>query len=427
MFEYVLSKINLKEGRHLALTKHSGVRRIFSTPDYLKIGKDQTSINVRPILFFLIHQTHLKYFLSIVDILEENKIGYSIVTLNNHFEQQLRPYKKKLIYFSSYYKRSDIWKACFLEFIQYAKYCFLSEKEKAAACLKLYKDYYLMVTALKNITKDHEVKIICMYKGDGFHAQNMGIFIKNSKISTKVIVMQHGLVRSTPQFKDLPIDEFWVFGRFSCLALSSLKVDYELKVVGDPTTDPLFKKRPYLPRKVDKKVRFLFAPNHGNSHTPKSQVVASLSWVLNYAEENPEMYITIKPHPGDINNIVLKNLGNSLKNRNLEILQKNDKLSLDKYDIIILNNSAVGIEAALNRKPVIVLAENEGQIMVKEYLSYGFAEAAFKFHELVEKIDIIRERYTSYQEKTVAFTNDMFENQGEAKITIFKELSKYTK
>ena len=96
MFDFLLNKIELRE------IKYSGLLRILKTPDYLKLGKKQYSIDVSPLLFILIHPSHLKYFLSIVDALEEYEINYSIISLRNDFEDELRPYSNRLIYFSNY-------------------------------------------------------------------------------------------------------------------------------------------------------------------------------------------------------------------------------------------------------------------------------------------------------------------------------------
>ena len=419
MFDLLLNKIELRE------IKYSGLLRIFKTPDYLKLGKEQYSIDVSPLLFILIHHSHLKYFLSIVDVLEKNKINYSIISLRNDFEDQLSPYSNRLIYFSNYYKKIDIHISSFFQFLIYTKYIIFRDKNKAFASLKLYKDFYLMQIALNNIFNQNNIKLILMYKGDGFHAQNIGHFLINKKHRIKFIVMQHGLIASIPQFKDLAINEFWIFSKFFKEKLSRLNVKYNLKVVGDPTTDKFFNMKQNLSKNINKEFKVLFAPNHGNSHTPKSQVINTLSWVVRYSIENEKSSITIKPHPGDVNNIILRNINNTSQINNLSLLSKNDKLLLCNYDIIIINNSTVGMEAALNNKPVIVLAENKDQVLVKQYLDYGFAQVAYNYNDFVNKINYVKTNYSLFQEKTKIFINDMYEHQGESKHAILKELLKY--
>jgi len=419
MFDFILNNIELGK------VKYSGLKRIFKTPYYLKLGKEQYSIDVSPLLFILIHHSHLKYFLSIVDILEEYEINYSIISLRDDFEDQLSPYSNRLIYFSNYYKKIDVHISSFFQFITYTKYIIFRNKNKAFASLKLYKDYYLMQIALNNIFNQNKIKMILMYKGDGFHAQNIGHFLINKKLPVKFIVMQHGLIASIPQFKDLPINEFWVFSKFFQEMLSRLNVKYSLKVVGDPSTDKFFNMKKNLSKKIKKDFKVLFVPNHGNSHTPKSQVINTLSWVVRYAIENVKSSITIKPHPGDVNNIILSNINNYSQINNLKLLSKDDKLLIHNYDIIIVNNSAVGMEAALNNKPVIVLAENKEQVLVKQYLDYGFAQVAYNYNDFVNKINYSITNYSFFQEKTKIFINDMYENQGESKHVILKELLKY--
>ncbi len=92
---------------------------------------------------------------------------------------------------------------------------------------------------------------------------------------------------------------------------------------------------------------------------------------------------------------------------------------------MIINNSTIGMEAAMNNIPVLVLAENKNQVMVKQYLDYGFAEVAYNYEELIKKIDFIKTNYALFQEKAKLFIDEMYEYKGESKNKILKELSKY--
>lgn len=419
MFDFLLNTIELKE------IKYSGLKRIFKTPDYLKLYKDQYSIDVKPLLFILIHHSHLKYFLSIVRDLENQNIGYSVISLRNNFENDLKPYSKKLIHIGSFYKKSDIYKSIILQFFFFLKYFLLKDVHKSYATLKLFKDYYLVRTAFKKILKQSDINLIIMYKGDGIYAQTIGRYIKSKNYLVKIIAIQHGLIQTIPQFKNLAIDEFWVWSSFFKNRLSKLGVKYKIKVFGDSTTDSFFNSTLFV-KKLNNEIRVLFMPNHGNSHTPKSQVIHSLSLLTKYANNNNKVSLTIKPHPGDVNNLVKNIIKNYSHTKNIILKNKTQKININNYDLIIINNSAIGMEAAMNNIPLLILAENRSQIMVEQYLDYGFAEVAFNYDELVDKVKFIRSNYKLFQEKTKAFVRDMYEFRGESTKLILEELSKYS-
>ena len=98
MFDLILNCTDLSK------VKYSGVKRIFSTPSYLKIEKKKGFLDVNPILFILIYNSHLKYFLSIAESLEKKKLNYSVISLKRNFEDDLKPYSKRIISLNSFYK-----------------------------------------------------------------------------------------------------------------------------------------------------------------------------------------------------------------------------------------------------------------------------------------------------------------------------------
>ena len=85
-----------------------------------------------------------------------------------------------------------------------------------------------------------------MFKGDGLYAQAIGQLIHENNYKIKIIVMQHGLIASIPQYKNLRIDEFWVWSKFFKNRLLNLGVNYSIKVLGDPTTDNFFNRKELL-------------------------------------------------------------------------------------------------------------------------------------------------------------------------------------
>ena len=419
MFDLILNCTDLSK------VKYSGVKRIFSTPSYLKIEKKKGFLDVNPILFILIYNSHLKYFLSIAESLEKKKLNYSVISLKRNFEDDLKPYSKRIISLNSFYKKHHIYISVILQFFTFIKYRFSGAYYKAFATLKFYKEFYLIQIALKNIISQNQINSICIYKGDGFYAQTIGLYINKRQPSIKIIVMQHGLIASIPQFKKLPIDEFWVWSSFFKNRLNQLGVNYNIKVMGDPTTDSLIKHTKHQTYQTKNELKLLFLPNHGNSHTPKSQVINTLKWIVKYTQENVESSLTIKPHPGDANNIILNNVNTIGQKSNIILLPKNKKVLIEDYDIIVIHNSAIGMEAAFNKKPIIILAENEEQLMVKQYIDYGIAEVAYNYNELVNKINYVKTNYALFQEKAKLFIDEMYEYKGESKNKILKELSKY--
>ena len=58
-------------------------------------------------------------------------------------------------------------------------------------------------------------------------------------------------------------------------------------------------------------------------------------------------------------------------------------------------------------------------------MEYGIADVAYNYNEFVNKINFVKTNYSLFQEKTKLFIDDMYENQGESKHAILKELLKY--
>jgi len=419
MFNSLLNSLDLSK------IKYPGLRTLYTNKKYLRYNNVKKLKDVDPILFIIIYDSHLKYFLSIVNYLEKQKINYSLVSLRSDFKEQLLPYSKRLINIGDFFGKIDIIISFIIQTITFFKYLFFNNTIKSFATLKYYKDYYLIRLSLKHIIRRNKINLIMMFKGDGLYAQAIGQLIHENNYKIKIIVMQHGLIASIPQYKNLRIDEFWVWSKFFKNRLLNLGVNYSIKVLGDPTTDNFFNRKELLKIKKTEKIKILFAPNHGNSHTSKSQVVNTLNWIIRYAKNNFNIALTIKPHPGDNYNIIKKNIKNSDSIKNLTIISKNDDIIINDYDIMIINNSTIGMEAAMNNIPVLVLAENKNQVMVKQYLDYGFAEVAYNYEELIKKIDFIKTNYALFQEKAKLFIDEMYEYKGESKNKILKELSKY--
>ena len=419
MFNNILNKIDLTGVRY------TGVKRVFSAQNYIVNRGQKKSISVNQLIFIIMYPSHLKYFLSIVNDLEDMKMDYTVILLNCDFDVELKDYSDRIIKIKEYYRIHNIFMSSLLQFYHFAKYLIKNERIKAYATLKYYKDYYLIITFLKRLLSSNQINTICMYKGDGLYAQTIGSYVKDNYNSIKIIVMQHGLLASIPQYKNLRIDQFWVWSNFFRERLNRVGIDYLVKAMGDPTTDGWYneinnKANEYTLNKQD--IKLILCPNHGNSHTPLSQVLHSLKLVKQYNEEHSFCSLTIKPHPGDINEIVKNNIGSQL-NSGIKILSKELSVSFLGYDIVIINNSSVGMDAAFFGKPVIIIAENKEQIMVEQYVKYGFAEIVFDYVQLVSTVNRIIDNYEEYQINAEKFIDDMYEYQGRSAKKIIKELN----
>ena len=212
MFKSVLNLLSLSKDLNFLNIKYSGLGMLFKTPDFS--FKSQNESKPKKLLFIIIFESHLKHFLSIVDELEKNNIPYSIIPLNKFLTNGLKKFEERIISLDSYIKIYEIPLSIILHVFNYLTFLFSSNVLMKNSTLKLYKRYYFIRSAFNRIIKSSDIKKIILFKGDGLEAFTITLAVKKIKPNIQLISIQHGLIRTSDQFKFLRIDEFWVWSDF---------------------------------------------------------------------------------------------------------------------------------------------------------------------------------------------------------------------
>lgn len=411
LIENILFDLSLPQG-----IKNSGFTRMFieffSIPSKYRPNK-KFNKDVHNILFIIIFPSHLKKALPIIKKLNSNKINFSILLFDNEFKNELTDFEDRLLFLNNLYSYHDYFSACLSQLRIFFLFRIKKDKFFTYKILKFYKLSFLIIKGFDFLLVNNQIKKIILFKGDGVQAKTISKYIKQNNTQIKLIVIQHGIIGQSKIYSNLLVDEFWVWSDFWKKRLIKSNVGCCVKIVGDPEKDQLFKIN-HVSKKLNlNKLKVLFTPNSGNSFTSIDQVLHSCKIINSFANENDGITIIVKPHPGDINEIV-KNffITNKTKitllNKNIDII----KNSFYDADLVVINNSGILNEAAIFGIPGIIISENLDQLWVKQYFDFGIAEIALNYNQFVNKLNSITTNYELYTKNCKKMTKIMYQNQG---------------
>lgn len=422
IIEDILLEVSLPHG-----IKNSGFTRmlteIFSIPTKYKPNKKLTK-DVHNLLFVIIFPSHIKKALPIIKKLKSNKINFSILLFDYEFKDELVEFEDRLIFFNNLFSYGDYFLSCLYQINNFFKFRLRNDLLFSYKILKFYKISFLLIKGLESFLIKNKIKKIIFFKGDGVQVKTISKYLKQSNPEIKLIVIQHGIIAQNNIHSNLSVDEFWVWSTFWKKRLLRSNIGCSVEVVGDPEKDQLFKNKQFLNKPNLNKFKILFAPNSGNSFTSVNQVLHSCKIINDFANENDGIDVIVKPHPGDFNGIVknffLANCAKvSILNNNIDMVKNN----FCEADLLVINNSGILTESAIIEIPGIIIAENNDQLWVKQYLDFGIAELALNYNQFVEKINAIKSNYKLYRKNCVKMTNIMYQNQGITNDLIFQKLT----
>ena len=397
------------------LSIRSLFRELIFIPSNLK-PKRSIINNKRKIVFVLIFKSHLKQALPILKKLKKNNVKFSIVTVRDKFETQLSEFKNDVCNINNFYGLFDYFLGCFFQIYNYSYSVIKQDKLRAYYIMKLFKISYLIERAFIKLIEKNDIKKIILFKGDGVEALTVTSLVKAKYKTIKLISIQHGVIGVSKIHEDLYLDEFWVWSDFFKTRLLQSKVGCNIKIVGDPTKDILFKSIwPIKNKKNDNINKILFLPNSGNSFTQKSHVLHSCKIISDFSKKNNNFKVMVKPHPGDINNLVenffLKNQSKAnIINRHDDVIKNN----FYDADLIVINNSGIGNESAIFGIPIIIIAENVDQLWVNQYQENKIAEISLNYKEFKKSIEKILSKYSIYSKNCIQFAETMYAFRGES-------------
>lgn len=242
-------------------------------------------------------------------------------------------------------------------------------------------------------------------------------------IGSKSINIAHAISVKTPLFINSPYDYHLVYGEKSKQNIEEGKglIDGKIIPIGALKMDKLF---------------LIRQNNHNNKFFTKNILIVG-SWKGHFLDEVVEYEFTLlsefvrnnkdfiflyKKHPleiGERDHFSKKFCGIS----NCFVLPPDSDLveALQSGDIVILGWSAVGLEAAILGKPVIVF----NPCKIPDWLSYtesGYGLEVFSIEELNEAINKVYDNYNYYKEKAKKFADIHLSNQGNATDKTYKFL-----
>jgi hypothetical protein len=221
----------------------------------------------------------------------------------------------------------------------------------------------------------------------------------------------HSISAKTPLFQNSPYDYHFVYGEKSKQNIIENNgiIDGEIIPVGALKMDKLF--RTHAVQDITKKILIV---GSWKGHFLDEIVDYMYTIVSEGVEFMKDLTFVYKPHPlevGKRNAYVEKfrPFGNCVI-----IPPDSDLLEvLDSVDMAILGWSAVGLEAAIRRKPVVVM----NPCSIPDWLSYresGFGMEAQTTEDLQKAVATVYENYRYYTEKAREFVGTHLSNPGRA-------------
>ena len=414
--------------KYLLLRNFKEVLCIFS----LKKIKSKI-IKPSKLIFFIEHESHYNQYSGLKRELERQSVNYNTVFLNKTIYLKYKKLTHNPYYIGDFYTRINSLRSSITALYINGKLVFDSNLKnigfeytaKIKIELLIYNSKHLIENykihhALKSfITK--ETKRAVFFKAEGYKTKNIVYSCSENQIDT--IAIQHGLIGKGIKYNELNINTYFVWSEIFVNILKDCNANCDKVPLGCPDYDKY--KETELRKQIVNRGRtkkLIFLPNSGKSQTPESEIIFSLKTCLKFISKNSDFQLIIKPHP-DGDNLLIKNIVEKFDINNVIILKKGDNLEYNNYDIVATMNSTIGIEAAIFRKPLIVILSSVEMLMVDEYLKYQIAEFVSSDQEMFAAVEKIQANYNNYQKKCEEFISDYLTNFGTAARKIVGKLA----
>jgi len=248
---------------------------------------------------------------------------------------------------------------------------------------------------------------------------------------SKSVNIAHAISAKTPLRQNSPFDYHIVYGEKSKKNIIENNgiVDGEIVSLGALKMDKYFKdtkskKQRYI-KNIDKNSeKKLLIVGSWKGHFLDDTLDHMYTFLSEFAQNHPDLSFIYKPHPLEVGSRNAYSLKFSqLKNCTIIPPESNLLKTIDSVDIVLLGWSAVGLEAAIRKKPVIVV----NPCNVPDWLSYIESEYGLEiksFRELESAIKEIYRDYDYYCRKAEEFVELHLENKGKACEEIYTFLIK---
>jgi hypothetical protein len=413
-------------------TRYVIVRSIKEIIYSFKFKRSSYKTKLNDLVFFIEYENHYKQYLGLKSLLDNQSADHVVIFMNVKMWLKYKESINSSFYIGELYTNIDLMKSILKLFyvntklILNTKILNISPDNRSSIKLELLffnskflLENYKISYAVNKVVKS-KVKRAVFFKAEGFKIRN--IIDKCSKNNIDTVAIQHGLIVENIKFNKLNINKYFVWSDVFAIKLNACNASCKTVSLGCPDYDKhiLLRVKPELIKQEDT-TRLLFLPNSGKSQTPESEITLALKTCLKYIDNNKDFELIIKPHPGGDSEFI-KALVKSFDISNVIILEKEHKLDYHAYDIVVTMNSTVGIEAAIFRKPLIVILSSKEMMMINDYLNYKIAEFVTSDIEMNEAVVKIKTDYKMYQERCDIFINEYLTNLGTAAKKIVQNL-----
>lgn len=374
------------------------LKRYFRNEIKHKVIENSSKIHKDHVIILLTNN-HVKFYDAMPVALKEQSLVIKLNSIDGNFKS-----------INTYFKKRWMFTAKLVGFNAALKYA--SSDKLLKIIERHFVQYYLLYSAIKSITRQVQPQNLILFKAENFQARAISRACKS--VGQKSIAIQHGLIPvSHSQFSNLMVDEYFVWGKEFVKRLKENKAGCKVQISGNLKSDLLFKEKKTLkPRNELNKI--LALPNSGSSHTSLDDVILLVDGLVEAAKKLPSKQFFIKPHPADVNNNVAFILTKLDLPINLNIIEKNSKISFSEFELIIINNSTAGLEAAIFNIPQVVVCGAKENIMVPQYLEYKTAIWADSINNVEKCIEQVLKKKEFHKQQCQLLTDDFISYQGEA-------------
>ena len=408
------------------------IKEIFYSFD---LKRNKLKIKSNELVFFVEYINHYKQYLGLKNQLDEQSADHKVIFLNKEMYLKYKINIKCSYYIGEFYTNICLMKSIIKLFNVNTKVIFDSKIRNISTeninKIKLELLFFNSKFLLENLKISYalnkilstKIKRAIFFKAEGFKIKNIIDVCSKNHINT--VAIQHGLIVKNIKYHKLNINRYFVWSDVFANMLNACNAKCNTSSLGCPDYDKHINSRfeTQLTNK-DNITKLLFLPNSGKSQTPESEILLALKICLKYVSKNSDFQLVIKPHPGGDSELI-KNVVECFSISNAIILEKEHKLNYHSYDMVITMNSTVGIEAAIFRKPLIVILSSLKMMMIDDYLNYKIAEFVTSDNEMLEAVAKIKDNYKIYQERCDTFTKDYLTNLGTSAKQIVKNLLVY--
>jgi len=391
-------------------------------PGSLRPCTDHKPEQLHPLTFIVIYGNHFNQLKPIADVLVQKDMDFSVIYVQKRIYCEHKDAYKDQILINSIFTLGCYYSAVVRQWGMLLRSLLcrmvkpMSSESDMQVILHHYKQYYMLKCATKRVLDGYSGKLI-LFKAEGFIART--IITECREKGTPTYTIQHGLINTHDMFKGIQVDNYLVWSDYFASVLRNSKAKANIIPVGCASMDVIFavaKKAEPIKHYIKRdSLNLLFLPNSGHSHTTISQVILGVDICMAFAASNSKTHLTVKPHPGDVNDNVISHI-NAYYDRlnNVTLHHRGKEIPFDGNDITVINNSATGMESAIWGRPIIIVAANLTDVQVPFYLDEHIAEFAYDLSSFNCAVDNIIENYSLYSEKCRKFAGKYYANHGHA-------------